>query len=147
MNLFRNPQQLALNDILVAVRASADQYRDAADFVESRGASEELRRIANERDALVRRLEQAVRLAGDLPSVPDEDRESVEKLFHRLHASLSKDEIRDIMRQRLDTEYELARIVSAIRESGSVDDYLGLIEDVQRHVQVVITQLEQLLHK
>lgn len=145
MNLIRNPQQLALNDLLVAIRASADHYRDAAAFVESWTASEDLGRIAGERDALVQRLEEAVRSAGDLPSVPDEDRESVEKLFHRLHASLSRDEIHDIMRQRLDAERQLAGLVSAIRESESVGDYRGLIDDIQQHVQAVSKHVEHLL--
>ncbi len=147
MNLIRNPQQLALNDMVVAMRASADHYRDAADFVESRAASEELGRIAGERDALVQRLKEAVRSAGDLPSVPDEDRESVEKFFHRLHASLSKDEVHDIMRQRLDAERELEHLASAIGESGSAGDYLGLMDDIQRHVQLVIRRVEHLLNE
>lgn len=145
MNLIRNKQQTVLHDLLVATRKSVDHYRDAADFLGALRAGNELRSIANERDRLVEGLEQAVKESGDLPSVPDEDRESVEKLFHRVHASLSSDEVQDVLQQRLDAEQAFARELAAIHDTGSVGKDAGLLAAMEEHVQFVIKRLNELL--
>lgn len=145
MTIVRNNQQLALNDLFVAGTKTADHYRDAADFLGSLPPSQVLRGIASERDKLVQRLEQAVRASEDLPSVPDEDRESVEKLFHRVHASLSDDQIKDILQQRLDAEEEFARIVTDIREAGWMENEPELLADVDQHIQSAKMKLRELM--
>jgi hypothetical protein len=145
MSLLRSEQQLVLNDVLVAFEKSVDHYRDAANFLSLVPPGETLRRIARERDRLVQRLIQAVHAAGDLPSVPDEDRESVEKLYHRLHAGLSRDEVKDVLQQRLEAERALGDTVAEARGAGWADNQAALLGDLERHVQAATARLQDLL--
>lgn len=148
MTLIRNKQQLALHDLLVATRKTADHYRDAADFLGFIPASDELRRVASERERLIERLERAVRQAGDLPSLPDEDRESVEKFLHHVHANLSSDEVQDILRQRLDAEREFAHLLGSVEDAENVGgDDPRLLGDIEDHVHSVTARLERLLQE
>lgn len=145
MSLLRNDQQVALNDLLVESEKSADHYRDSADFLGSLPPSLELNRIAGEREQLSQELSEAVRASGDFPSVPDEDLESVEKLFHRVHASLSHDEMRDVLQLRLDAEEEFARQIEDARQHGLTAGHETLIGELQQHVQSSIARLRGML--
>jgi hypothetical protein len=145
MSIFRSDQQVALNDLLVESEKTADHYRDSADFLEGLEVSEALRNIADQRDRLAERLREAIRSHGDLPSAPDEDRESVEKLFHRVHASLSQDEIRDILQQRLDGEKHFETIIQKDREAGWMKGIEDVVDDIQQHVESTKRQVQNLL--
>jgi uncharacterized protein (TIGR02284 family) len=134
MSIFRSDQQVALNDLLVASEKTADHYRDSADFLDGLEVSEGLRSIADERDALAQRLRDAIQSSGDLPSAPDEDRESVEQLFHRVHASLSHDEIRDVLQQRLEGEEHFESLLRDAREAGWTRGSEGLVREIETHI-------------
>jgi hypothetical protein len=144
MSLLRSDEQVALNDLLVASETSVDHYRDTAELVLHSPVSKEMQAVANERQALVKQLEYAVRASGDLPSEPDADRESVEKLYHRVHAAVADDEIGDLLEQRLHGEHELARQVAMIREKQWAPQHDGLIAAIGRHAQHTIARLEAL---
>lgn len=144
MNLIRDDQQLGLNDLLVAIQKSSDHYRDAASYLESSYPSSELWQIARERDQIASQLRRAIRELGDLPSAPDEDRESVEKLFHRVHASLSENEIQDLLDQRLDAEREFMANLERIRREEWAQEKSLLLSELGEHTRATITRLEEL---
>ncbi|MCW8193810.1 hypothetical protein F6455_03290 [Proteobacteria bacterium 005FR1] len=144
MSIFRTDQQVALNDLLVESEKTADHYRDSADFLEGLEVSAKLRAIADERDRLVQRLRQAIQSIGDLPKAPDEDRESVEKLFHRMHASMSRDEIRDILQQRLDGEDHFEAVIQRARDAGWTKGIEDVVAEIQQHVDATRSQVQSL---
>lgn len=145
MSIFRSDQQVALHDLLVTSEKSADHYRDSADFLAGLNVSEKLKTIADERDELAQHLTQAIQSLGDLPSAPDEDRESVEKLFHRVHASLSQDEIRDILRQRLDGEAHFEYLIRSAREAGWTKGIEDVVGEIEAHVEATKHKVQTLL--
>ncbi|MGQ9424459.1 hypothetical protein ACXYTJ_00745 [Gilvimarinus sp. F26214L] len=143
MSIIRSEQEAALNDLLVSSEKSVDHYQDAAEYLRGHKPSGILRAIAGERQTLVEDLQDAVRATGDLPSAPDEDRESVEKLLHRVHASLSEDEIQDLVRQRMEGEGELLERLSVLRRSGWENS--TLMGRFDAHLRSVRERLQDLL--
>ncbi|MDO3386319.1 hypothetical protein QWI17_10760 [Gilvimarinus sp. SDUM040013] len=113
MSVLRNDVQVALNDLHVALLESADHYRYAAEFVTCELASELFKTLAEARDLLASEAEEAIRARGDLPSVPDPDRETGEQLLQRLEAFFSADEAADVMAQGLEREAEFEQLLNA----------------------------------
>ncbi|MFI2810209.1 MULTISPECIES: hypothetical protein [Microbulbifer] len=107
MALIRDDVQVALHDLHVALKHSADSYSHAADFLNDAGASNRCRSIASERDKLAALVAAAVREAGDLPAVPDSEREVGEQLLQRLESLFSADQAREVMAQRREADREL----------------------------------------
>lgn len=144
MSIFRSDEQVALNDLLMASEKTADHYRDSADFLHGLEVSKEMRSIADERDALAQRLREAIRSSGDLPSAPDEDRESVEKLYQRVHASFSHDEIRDVIQHRLEAEVHFEHIIWEARSAGWTRGIEDLVNEIEGHVAVTRKKVQRM---
>ncbi|WP_049722838.1 hypothetical protein [Gilvimarinus polysaccharolyticus] len=111
MSVLRNDVQVALNDLHVALMQSADHYRYAAEFVTDKLTCELFDTIAHARDLLAKEAEEAVRNSGDLPSVPDADRETGEQLLQRLEAAFSAHETEGVIYQRLEAESQLEQLL------------------------------------
>lgn len=145
MNLIRNERQAALNDLLVAVEKSSDHYRDAVNYLKSSYPSNELRQIARQRDQMALRIEQAIRQADDLPSAPDEDRETFEKLLHRMHASISEDEILDLLQQRLAAEQDFLAMIDQSRQGDWAEQERGMLDELERQARDTAVRVSQLI--
>lgn len=144
MNLLRTDQQVAFNDLLIACRKSADHYRDAMDIIDSPAAKAALQPIAQERTEFVERLDRAVRALEDLPSGPDPDKESLEKIYHRLRAALSGNDEREVLEQRLAAEQQLSELVDAAREADPDARHHALLGDLEAHIETVSARLRAL---
>ncbi|WP_237055846.1 hypothetical protein [Microbulbifer sediminum] len=107
MALIRDDVQVALNDLHVALKHSADHYRYAAEFLSDESAASHCQAIAGERDQLAGLVADAIRAAGDLPAVPDSEREVGEQLLQRLESMFSADQAREVMAQRRDADRDL----------------------------------------
>jgi len=145
MSIIRNDRQVALNDLLVAVEKSADHYQASADSLQDHApaVSRQLRELAGRRERLADVIKREIQASGDLPSAPDEDRESVEQLFQRVHASLAPDQILDVLRQRLDAEDALADLLSRIRDSEVGEGMDELLQKASAQVRSAQTQLRR----
>lgn len=124
MTILRTDKQVALQDLLNAVIESIDLYRDAANFLDHDGICELLNKIADKRESLVRPLESAIRASGDLPSTPDEDKETGKKWINQVFASLSSDSVNEVLQSRLNSEDELSQVLKQCQKLG-LDDACG----------------------
>jgi DNA repair ATPase RecN len=148
MNLIRTAQQVALNDLLVATEKSADLLRDAADFLDGSQMEHELEQLAERRDMVTRDLQQAIRALDDMPSAPDPDAESTEKLLHRISAIFSGDKSRETtIRQRLATEEQLGTLLAEVQGRELGEEFDPLLYELKESIREVTLHLQQLLRR
>lgn len=141
MSLIRTDKEVALNDLLVASRESVDHYRDAADFLEDKTVTDVLHAIASQREPFIARFEQAIRALGELPSVPDPDKETGAMLIHHAGALLSEDYRSQVIEQRLKAEEHLTELVS---DACNSDIDKILCADFSDHLAKANQQLQAL---
>jgi DNA repair ATPase RecN len=148
MNLIRTDQQVALNDLLVATEKSADLLRDAAQFLSGSQMEHELEQLAERRDMVTRDLRQAIRALDDIPSAPDPDAESTEKLLHRISAIFSGDKSRETtIRQRLATEEQLGTLLAEVQGRELGEEFDPLLYELKESIREVTLHLQQLLRR
>ena len=143
MNIIRTELQVALHDLHVAVQESADHYRDSAEFLDDEPVSQLLVEIADEREQLAQKFEQAIRATDDLPAAPDADRETGEQLIHRLRSLFSSDQTEDVLNQRLEAEDALAQMLTDAREAELGAEYEALRQAFADQVRSARTRLEK----
>ncbi|BFM19210.1 hypothetical protein [Gilvimarinus japonicus] len=141
MSVLRNDLQVALNDLHVALMESADHYRYAAEFVSDALTGELFETLAEARDLLADEAEEAIRDSGDLPSVPDVDRETGEQLLQRLEAVFSADEAADVMAQRLEGEAQFEELLNTPEIKAIDKDYPTLRRACLQSIEVAREKL------
>lgn len=144
MTLIRDERETALNDLHMAFRHSADNYRDAAEFLDDPDASHRCEAIARERDALADSAADEIRALGELPSVPDRDRETGEQLLQRLGAMFSPDETSRVLEQRRDADRELLGWLRGDELTPLQKDYSELLKRCEGQVEQALAGLSQL---
>lgn len=113
--MLRDDRQVAMTEVGVACRESADLYRAAAERVADADLQTLFAELADQREARAEQIDEQIRQLGDLPSLPDPDWESVESLLERLREGLSADERRTLLAERAEAEQALlARIAEAL---------------------------------
>jgi hypothetical protein len=142
MVFLRSDQEVALNDLLVALRESVDHYNDAIELVDPSPLTPLLREAAIQRSQFIPRLEDAIRQLGDLPSVPDPDKESGEMLIHHVGAALSNDYEPDVIEQRIASDQQLAQLVNDARKNTSEASFTQLMEDIATHITQTLVHLK-----
>ncbi|SDK25090.1 hypothetical protein [Microbulbifer yueqingensis] len=143
MALIRDDRETALNDLHMAFRHSADNYRDAAEFLDDPEASERCLAIARGRDELAERVAEEIRALGELPSVPDRDRETGEQLLQRLEAMFSPDETTRVLLQRRDAEHELLTLLRGDELAPLRENYRELFKRCEDDVEQTLAGLAQ----
>lgn len=145
MSLIRNDRQLALNDLLIAIKESADHFQDAANFLEEEPTCVYFQQFAKQRLILTSRLEDAVRAEGDLPTAPDPDRETGSMVLEHIGANLSADEAATVIEHRLEKEEELSELVEHASDAGLGDNYAELLKDLDENNRFILQSLRDLL--
>lgn len=144
MGLLRTDKEVALNDLLVASRETADHYQDAIEYLEDPQLTPVLREIIQERQAFIARIEQSIRALGDLPSVPDPDRETGEMLIHHVTAALSPDSANEILEQRVKAEQQLLDLLQACHDVGLDKEHAVMLNEMEQQVRATLARLENL---
>ena len=144
MNLLRTDKEVALNDLLVASRETIDHYQDAVEYLNDDHITPVLRMIMQERQGFIQRIEQAIRALGDLPSVPDPDRETGEMLLHHVTAALSSDTATQILEQRIKAERHVLELVQACHAAGLDDAHGQLLVEMEQQIHSAIERLDAL---
>ena len=144
MNLLRTDKEVALNDLLVASRETVDHYQDAVEYLNDDHITPVLRMIMQERQGFIQRIEQAIRALGDLPSVPDPDRETGEMLLHHVTAALSSDTATQILEQRIKAERHVLDLVQACHAAGLDDAHGKLLVEMEQQIHSAIERLDAL---
>lgn len=133
--------EVALNEILVASRESVDHYEDAIKLIENTEVAEGFQHIAAQRKLFFKRLSTAIRELGDLPSVPDPDKETGEMLLHHLGAALTPDYTNEAIAQRLEAEQHLQELINNARDTDPNENCRALLDDLFLHVSDAIKLL------
>ena len=150
MSLLRTDVQMALNDLHVALMESADYYRYAADFLAGpvhQDLCQELQRFSEERSAVAGQVEATIRQTGDLPSVPDDDRETGTEWLQRLGAVLDENQATHVLSQRLEAEEYLLQMLTDYTMAPVQQSHYSLYQQVQQHLQATCEQLRDLRSK
>lgn len=142
MNFIRTDQQVALNNLLVAIRESIDHYHDAAGLLEEKAIRTLFGEISSERKSLAVRLEQAIRESGDLPTMPDPDKETGEILMHHLGAFLESQYADNILEQRIAAEEKIANLIVDGKAAGLDASHGALIAALAEHVAHTMDKLQ-----
>lgn len=125
--------EVALNELLVACRESIDHYQDATKLVEKSEIATGFHTIANQRKLLCKRLAETIRDLGDLPSVPDPDKEAGAMIIHHLGAALSPDYTNQILTQRITAEEHIMELIDKAQESNERGTCELLLNDLSKH--------------
>jgi hypothetical protein len=107
--MLRTEVQVALHDLLEALREAADLYADDADVLAEGELARLCRELVLRRERLADAVAEEVRRHGDLPSEPDADRETLHRLGNRLRALFSQHDHGVVVRDRLAAESEITR--------------------------------------
>ena len=143
MIFFRTDGQAALNTLFVAAQETLHQYRDAVELVEV-SLGQVFANISQQRQEFIRRLEHAVRESGDLPTVPDPDKEAGEMLFHHVAALIKTHYAGDIIQQRIDAEKKLAELLIDTQRTELEAQHATLLDELALHISATITLLQSL---
>ena len=146
MSIFRSDQQIALNNLLAATKATADHYRDAAEMIEDPAVKEDLLQISTERERIIAQLEGAVRRLNELPSTPHADKEYVEKVVHPVRAALSADKLKEVLQQRLDDEQGLLDLINQVHQARLPEACDPPVRDLEAHANSVLRRLREWVH-
>lgn len=133
--------EVALNELLVACRESIYHFHDATELVESSDVANTFLDIAKNRKLFLTRLELAIRELGDLPSVPDPDKEAGEMVLHHLGAALSTDYTKEALTQRITAEEHILALINAARTTEPNQSCTTLLNDLSKHIGETIDKL------
>lgn len=133
--------EVALNELLVACRESIDHYQDGIELVESPEIGKIFLDIAKNRKQFLPRLESAIRDLGDLPSVPDPDKETGAMMIHHLGAALSSDYTAEALAQRVNAEEHILTLIKNAHLNNPSQSCIDLLNDLSKHIQETIDKL------
>jgi uncharacterized protein (TIGR02284 family) len=142
--MLRSEAQVALHDLLEALREAVDLYTDDAEVLGSGALADLCRELALRRERLSAAVADEVSRHGDLPSEPDADRETLHRIGNRLRAAVSGHDRDVILRDRLDAESELERAAQHALEVVTEPASRAVLEDVHRDVRQARRQLDAL---
>lgn len=148
MTIIRTEQQVALHDLLVAAEKSEDLLRDAAVFLDDARMEHELGQLADRRDTVVRDLKAAIIALDDIPSAPDPDAESAEKLLHHISAMFAGERSREAtLRQRIATEEQLGALLAEVQNRNLGEQFDEVLYEFKESIREVTLHLQQLLRR
>lgn len=137
--------EVALNELLVACRESVDHFRDGAQLTPEEAIASELKKIANAREPFLQTLERKIRELGDLPTMPDPDKEDSEMLLHHLGAAVSSDYTNKLLQQRIEAEEKILEIIERANENDENNSCQDVLGDLRVQVNDVIGKLTALI--
>ncbi|WP_039917855.1 DUF2383 domain-containing protein [Cellvibrio mixtus] len=136
--------EVSLNELLVTSRESVDHYRDAVQLLTDEKIANEFKKIADERKQFIPALENKIRELGDLPSMPDPDKEDGEMLIHHISAAVSEDYTSKLLQQRIDVETRIVELIDQANSSDENNVCGKLLADLALQVNGTIETLSRL---
>jgi hypothetical protein len=114
----RDPVETALNEVLVACEAAAEEHAYAAGLLGQGPCADLLHQASVRRREAATVLMEEIRRLGDLPRTPDRDRESLHEGYLQVKAALAGDEARVLGRDRAAAESRLRDLCNAALETN-----------------------------
>lgn len=144
MSILRSEVQVALNELHVAIRESADLYHFVAGLLQNPQAVSAFSEFARERDQLAAQLAESIRASGDLPGEPDRDREAGEEVRERLEAMIAADQTAEVIEHRRSAERDLLTLLDGKRLEVLQPEYTDLLARCRSSVERALDQLAPL---
>ncbi|MFZ0611141.1 MAG: hypothetical protein WAM73_02785 [Desulfobacterales bacterium] len=105
--MLRDEREIALNDILIACRRSADHFLQARELGVNKKLTELFDSMANRRNLDAGKLSGIVRGFGYLPDEPDSDRQDFSHLITLTRSAVTSDRGRMLLEKAVELEVEL----------------------------------------
>jgi hypothetical protein len=136
MAMLRDDLEVALNDLIIALREAADAYETAAEIVEAGDGAAYFGSARDDHRALARRLESEQRSLGHLPKGPDRERELVREAVSRVKAGLLEGEAA-LLAEREAEEERIAACAAAVLDLDATlsDSLRKVVTDARRHAE------------
>lgn len=140
--LLSTPAEAALAEIGSYCRECADRYRDAAGLAQSVPLRDLFATLAARHDTAAAEVESYIRAHGELPRMPDPEREALGELATRVKRVFAADEGDVLIGERVDGARQLdALVVAALRFDHDAATR-ACLAGVQRLAQESIARLE-----
>lgn len=110
--ILKDPAEIALNELHVALRKAVDQYQHTAGIATASPTTRLFQELASERRKMAETLEDHIRKIG-LPRMPHPEREGLEKLATTLKAAVSGNEGAVLANDQKFLEREIAAACTA----------------------------------
>jgi uncharacterized protein (TIGR02284 family) len=140
--LLRDEIQTALNEVETLCLASADDYASSAGKAEDPTLARQFEGVAQQRRALAAALAPHIRALGDLPQVPDPDREAVEHVLVGIQAFLSGDRTASLRAHHLRTDAQLQQALASALQQRLPNETHSLLERMLQQVELTRHWLE-----
>ncbi|SRR5690606_18017288 len=141
--MLRTESQVALQDLLEALRTAADQYADNAEVLAESELAELCRTLALRRGQQAQAVADELRRGGDLPGEPDADRETLQRLGQRLRTLVAGNERAVVARDRLDAETALAELAAQAAGLVTAPSAQALLADIRRDCEQTRAALQR----
>lgn len=143
--MLRSDRQVALHDLLEALAAAAGRYADDAAALGSGEGAELCQDLGQRRAQLAALVAARLRRAGDLPTEPDADRETLNRLGDRLRALLSADQRTSILRERRAGEAALQQLAVQAAALAIEPEWQELLERIKQEAEQAQLRLQELV--
>jgi hypothetical protein len=144
MSIFRTDKQVAFTDLLVAVEETVEDYIDLAKVLGDSPSAAQFLTFANERIPLIESLEAELRLLGDLPSVPNADKEDVGKLVHRIRAAFSSDALHPALKELIGDEEHSLQLAKICEQKELNEAERKLVMDLVQQIDQTLARLHRM---
>ena len=144
MSIFRTSKQVAFTELLVAVEETVDDYSDFAKVLGDSPIATVFSEFAQQRQSLIDRLETEMRLLDDLPSPPNEDKEDVGKLVHRIRAAFSRDALHPALQEMLEDEQRTLGLARRCEKEELNQAEQKIIADLMKQIETTISRLSEI---
>ncbi len=139
--LLSTPAEAALAEVGSFCRESADLYRDAAGLARSVPLRTLFERLAVRHEAAAEAIEARIRARGELPRMPDPEREALGELATRVKRVFAADEREVLVGERIDGAARLADLVAAAMQFEHDTSTRECLDGVQRLAREALEQL------
>lgn len=136
--------EVTLNELLVACRESVDHFRDATRIIAAEKMAQDLKQIADAREHFIPVLESQIRELGDLPAMPDPDKEDGEMLMHHIGAAVSDDYTHTLLQQRIEAEKNILTLIEQTKNNDEDKVCGSLLDELELQVKNAIEKLSVL---
>lgn len=143
MPVFRNDSEVALDDVVLACKRSAEHLAEAAELTQTDAPklSALFRAQSDDRAAMSALLERRMVEMGGYPGDPDDDREVVEEAVRRVRDMLSPDHRRMLVEDSLAESEDVATAVSRALQEDLPPAAHESLADIQKRVAADINRL------
>jgi hypothetical protein len=133
--MLRSEREILVNEVLVALQAAQDHYRDVAGLLAVAEPAQLLEGLAGRRERFAERIRSDVQNLGYLPAEPDADRQAFAKLATRFKALITPDDRAFLLQ-------EIRKFEDNILESLDNALTVDLPPEVKQHLRNIRDEIE-----